>query len=148
MNASWRNAPAPLDRSIDGKIDLKIETVSGGSWASAFVNDGAAAPKTKPMRPTPTPHHTASGKRSPNDRAVGPARPSRPDGMLGHGIREVTPRSRRAKAQAPTAKRTIATAATGTSEAQSASPASGWWRAVQPNQVRFASGAKAGTVAW
>ena len=63
-------------------------------------------------------------------------------------MRVVAPRSRRANASTPTVSRTIATSATGMREAGSGDPASGWWWTVQPNQVRFARPAKAGTAAW
>ncbi len=69
-------------------------------------------------------------------------------GNAGHGMRLVDPRSRREKASMPIANRTIVTSATSPSESQSGWPMSGWWWTVQPNQVRFARPAKAGTVAW
>lgn len=131
-----------------GNIALKIANVSGWSWAMALLKDTAVAPKMKPMIPTPIPHQNARGRRSPNDRAAGPPRPSAIPGMLGHGMWTVTPRSRRENATTPTANRITARIAPGTSDAQSYWPASGWWWAVQPHHVRFASGANAGTAAW
>ena len=112
------------------------------------LKDRAAAPKMKPIRPTPMPHQTASGNRSPNDRPIGPCRPSSPEGRLGQGMRDVTPRSRRENRMTPIAIRTTATTAPGISEAQSYSPPSGWWWTVHPNQVTLASGANNGTAAW
>ena len=93
------------------------------------------------------PHDSPSGRRSPNERPVGPPRPSSDSGKDGHGIRVVEPRSRRANASTPTAKSTIATSATGMSDTGSGEPPNGWWWTVQPNQVRFADPANAGTAA-
>ena len=61
---------------------------------------------------------------------------------------DVAPMSRRTNASTPMANSTTATIATGRSDAQSNSPASGTWFDVQPNQVRFASGASVGIAAW
>src|SRR4051794_34690917 len=55
--ASWRKAPAPDSRSTLGKTLRKIDSVCGDSFASASVNEIAAAPKMNPITPTPIPHH-------------------------------------------------------------------------------------------
>ena len=131
-----------------GKTALKISSVEGEIFASSSPNERAAAPSTNANMPTPIPQARASGRRSPNDRLVGPRRPSVASGNPGHGMRLVDPRSRREKASTPIANRTIVTSATSASDSQSGWPMSGWWWTVQPNQVRFARPANAGTVAW
>ena len=113
-------------------------------WRSRRRRIGPAAPSTNANAPTPIPQARASGSRSPNDRLVGPRRPSVASGNAGHGMRLVDPRSRREKASTPIANRTIVTSATSPSESQSGWPISGWWWTVQPNQVRFASAREGG----
>ena len=79
-----------------GKIDLKRSSVDGDMLAISSPKDRAAAPITNANAPTPIPQARASGSRSPNDRLVGPRRPSVASGNAGHGMRlvdaEVAPR--------------------------------------------------------
>jgi len=78
----------------------------------------------------------------------GPRSPTSARGRLGVGIGLVAPMSRRTNASTPKTHSAIATIATGMREDQSNTPASGMWFVVQPNQLRFASGASEGIAAW
>ena len=53
-----------------------------------------------------------------------------------------------ANATTPTVSSTIVSTMAGTSDAQSKLLTRGWWWTVQPHQVRFANGAKAGAASW
>jgi hypothetical protein len=96
----------------------------------------------------PIPQAIEDGRFWPISRPVGPPRPTRARGRLGVGIGLVAPISRRANASTPITNSTSDTIATGTRDTQSNWPASGMWFDVQPNQVRFASGAIDGIAAW
>ena len=104
MNASWRNAPAPDSRSICGNAAWKIASVSGERPCSVSLNDGAAAPNTKPIRPMPIPHQ--NGERQPlaeraRERPAEAQRERRQSAATGSAC--TAPRSRRANATTPTA---------------------------------------------
>ena len=104
---------------------------------------------TSPYSPRPMPQASAVGRPFPNGAA---GRPAEPD----EGARQARRRDRargpevapHERLDADDEEQDDATSATGSATASRSAPASGRWFDVQPNQVRFASGASAGTAPW
>ena len=148
MNVSSRKPPAP-SRSIVGNSDLKIWIASGASCLMRLAERRRGAAEDEREQADPDPPRDGERQALAERAARRAAQPEQRAGMLGHGMpaghAEVAPRE---QPRSPTTNRTIATSAPGTSDSQSAWPVSGWKWAVQPHQVRFASGANAGTAPW
>ena len=92
------------------------------------------------MSPSPIPHDSARGSWSPNARLIGPRTPSTAAGRAGSDRPAVIPRSRRVNSSTPIARKTAATMPTSASPAQSYSPTSAMWSAVQRNGLIAARG--------
>ena len=145
MNPNWTNdelqeAARARSGRWSGTTGLKISTRRGREFASSSPNErgGGAEHEARTGR-SRCPTRAASGSRSPNERLVGPRRPSV---ACGHaGPRDAARRRRGRGARTPRRRpRTGRSrrAAPSSSDGQSYWPASGWWCTVQPNQVRLA----------
>src|SRR5262249_40829467 len=109
MKPSWPNAsrrkPPAVVRSKLGRPVRKSLVVSGDIPDSAVVSDPLAAAITSPKLPRPMPQARPEGSRSPKERQKGSRRPSTASGRPGVLIDVQAPRSRRADAPTPPARR-------------------------------------------
>ena len=130
-----------VEVEVREQVSVDLLRVGRQARRRRSVSDSDGGPEDEAHQADPDPpRHRQRQALARASGCVGPPRPISAARDAAATGRATSGRGRGARtARRPTTNRTIATIAAGTSDAQSNWPASGWWWAVQPHQVRFAT---------